>query len=206
MAARVRGGARAPSGVKRIDLEDVARHQRREPEARRCQQAHGRKRMSGSSGWDRVSRRASRLPRSDLSALLVRGAHLNRADGSHAHGSHGRPARATEGVGEPGEDRRPADLRPQRAGSACVLLPGARRPCRYSDAVRRHASCQSVGPQRVRRARTVKVILGVADALRRRLEPAWPPATARAVRSRCRDSERRDVGLAGLCDAAFDIR
>lgn len=31
---------------------------------------------------------------------------------------------ATEGVGEPGEDRTSADMRPREAGSACVLLPG----------------------------------------------------------------------------------
>ena len=36
-----------------------------------------------------------------------------------------------------------------------------------------------------------------ADALRRRLEPAWPFAAALALMA---------FGLAGLCDAAFDMR
>jgi hypothetical protein len=37
--------------------------------------------------------------------------------------------------------------------------------------------------------------LGFADALRRRLGPAWPSAALRQL----------TFGLAGLCDAAFDI-
>jgi hypothetical protein len=41
------------------------------------------------------------------------------------------------------------------------------------------------------------MILGFADALRRRLEPAWPVAAALRLLA---------FGLAGLYDAAFDMR
>jgi hypothetical protein len=42
-------------------------------------------------------------------------------------------APATEGVGEPGEDRTPTDLRPHGAGPAGILLPGSRS--RHDNAV-----------------------------------------------------------------------
>jgi hypothetical protein len=82
-----------------------------------------------------------------------------------------RPLKATEGIGEKRKITTERRRRPPSTAryGACPYLPFARS--REDD-------------------------LAFADALRRRLEPAWPFAEALRLLA---------IGLAGLCDAALDI-